>query len=99
MTGPTQPSWRAVLDDQAAQVLLAMHKAGEVQLHDGIVLFVRSLAIEVGAAIGAHRPPAGMRLADGRYAVDVRSAPVLIYYVPDLEHRTIRVCDLIWVAT
>ncbi|MHA6757673.1 hypothetical protein [Streptacidiphilus sp. PAMC 29251] len=99
MTGPAQPAWRAVLDDQAAQILLAMHKAGDVRLHDGVVLFLRSLALEVGAGLALGRRPAGTRLADGRYAVDVRSAPVLIYYVPDPVTRTIRISDLIWLAT
>lgn len=90
--------WSVSLDVRAAQTLTDMHKAGQEQLHDGIVLFARALAIEVAAAAEAGKPLAGTRLADGRYAVDVHREPALVYYVADVESRVVRVTDLIWLA-
>lgn len=90
--------WSVSLDIRAAQTLTDMQKAGAEQLHDGIVLFARALAIEVAAAVEAGKPLAGTRLADGRYAVDVHREPVLLYYVADAEARVVRVTDLVWMA-
>jgi hypothetical protein len=87
------------LDVRAAQILTDMHKAGEDRLHDAVILFARALAIEVGAAVGAGRPPAGTPLADGRHAVDVFREPVLLYYVAVPELQRIRITDLVWLAT
>lgn len=98
MTGALPQGWIVSLDIRAAQTLTDMHKAGEARLHDAIVLFARALAIEVGAAAAAGKPPAGTRLADGRYAVDVHREPVLVYYLPDPDAAVLRVTDLIWLA-
>ena len=87
-----------MLGQQAAQTLLDIRKAGDARLHDETVLFLRALALEAGAAATAGRRLPGARLTDGRYAVDIRRAAVLVYYVPDPDARVLRVSELIWVA-
>jgi hypothetical protein len=97
VTGALPQGWIVSLGDRAGQTLIDIAKANE-SLHDAIVLFARALAIEVGAAVAANKPLAGTRLVGGRWAVDVYNEPVLLYYVPDVEARVLRVTDLIWMA-
>ncbi|MFC1402202.1 MULTISPECIES: hypothetical protein [Streptacidiphilus] len=68
-------------------------------LHVGLLRYLRALALEVGAAVAAGRPPAGVRLSDGRYSVDVRREPVIVYYTVHPDEREVRVPDLIWLRT
>jgi hypothetical protein len=84
------------LSQQAGDVLVDVRKYGSDRLHDGLVRFARSLALEVGAACAAGRPPAGTDLGDGSYAVDVHGEGVLLYYAVIEPERLIVITDLTW---
>ena len=98
MTAGPLRAWTALTGPQATGILIDMHKL-DSGLHVGVVRYLRALALEVGAAVAAGRPPAGLRLSDGRYSVDVRSDPVIIYYTVHPAERQIRIPDLIWLRT
>lgn len=88
----------ALTGAQATGILADMHKL-DPGLHVSLVRYLRALALEVGAAVAAGRPAAGVRLSDGRYSVDVRREPVIIYYTVHPRERQLRVTDLIWLQT
>ena len=92
------PPWTVRTGPQATEILADMSKL-DPDLHAGLLRYLRALALEVGAAVAAGRPPAGVRLSDGRYSVDVRRDPVIVYYTIHPGEREVRVPDLIWLRT
>lgn len=90
--------WTMFCEQDAAEVLEAMRTSGAVELYDQVVLFLRALALEAGAASDAAKPLPGDEIHPGRYSIDVPHSPVLIGYsrYPDL--REFRVTDLIWLG-
>ena len=98
MSAEPPPAWVALTGAQATEILADMGKL-DPDLYTATVRYLRALALEVGAAVAAGRAPAGGRPSDGRYSVDVRREPVIIYYTVHLQERQIRAPDLIWLRT
>jgi hypothetical protein len=90
--------WTVFCNEDAANVLEAMRTGGHTELHDQVVLFLRALAIEAGAAADAGKPLPGLPMGDGRYNVDVPRLPILISYTPYPGMREFRVTDLLWLG-
>ncbi|MFJ4920189.1 hypothetical protein [Streptomyces sp. NPDC088725] len=87
-----------VCNEDSANVLEAMRRTGNPELHDQIVFFLRALAIEAGAAFDADKPLPGLPMGDGRYNVEVPRLPVLISYTHYPGLREFRVTDLLWLG-
>ena len=85
-----------MLTQHAAAVLVDIRKLGSDKLHDDVVRFLRALTLEVAAAVRQSKPPAGTRIKDGRYAVDVRQESVMIYYLLDAKNRRLVVTNILW---
>lgn len=83
-------------NEDSANVLEAMRTSGHSELHDQVVLFLRALAVEAGAAVDADKSPPGYPMGDGRYNVDVPRLSVLISYTRYPGLREFRVTDLLW---
>ncbi|MFF9391976.1 hypothetical protein [Streptomyces griseoluteus] len=99
MTAPL-PSWKAVIEPRAAQVLHTMGASGFKELHDQMVLFMRSLALEVGDAVQAGKTPPGLPMPiDGVvwYSIPVFNERVLFSYSIYPDQQQIRICDFIWI--
>jgi hypothetical protein len=90
--------WTVFLTEDAANVLQTMRTTGHEELHDQVVLFLRALAVEAGAAADASKPLPGLPMGDGRFNIDVSQAPVLISYSRYPGMREFRVTDLIWLG-
>jgi len=89
--------WTVSAAEHAAEVLQEIYKSDD-QLYRGVLLFLRSAALEAGGAVTAGKKLPGLLLADGRIALDVPREPVVVYYVPDLQEREIHVTDVIWLG-
>jgi hypothetical protein len=74
-----------------------IRKLGSDKLHDDVVRFLRALTLEVGAAVRQGKRPAGTRLTDGRYAVDVRQEDMMVFYTIDAVNCRVAVTDIVWV--
>jgi hypothetical protein len=85
-------------EQDAADVLEAMRTGGAPELHDQVVLFLRALALEAGAAADAGKPLPGDEIEPGRHSIDVPHTPVLIGYSRYPGMREFRVTDLIWLG-
>ena len=96
MTGATQPAWSVRLTQEASDVLTDIRKFDGDKLHDETVRFLRTFALEVGAARAKGKKPSGTPLSDGRYTVDVYHEDILIYYLVDDVARQILVTELVW---
>jgi hypothetical protein len=81
----------------AADVLEAMQTTGHEDLHDDVVLFIRALAVEAGAAADAGRPPPGLPTGDSLFSIDVPHTAVLAIY-GRTGPREFRVTNLIWLG-
>lgn len=95
MTGPR--GWTLFVQEEPGHALEAM-RAADARLHDQVVLFLRSLALEAGAAVEAGKPLPGHDMGDGRYNIAVPHDPVLITYTRFPGLREFRVSDLIWIG-
>jgi hypothetical protein len=89
-------AWSFALTQHASAVLIDIRKLGSDKLHDDVVRFLRALTLEVAAAVRQGKRPAGTQIKDGRYAVDVRQASMMIYYVLDAENRRLVVTNIVW---
>ena len=89
--------WTMFVQEEPAHTLEAMRVA-DPDLHDQVVLFLRALALEAGAAVDAGKPPPGREMGDGRYNVAVPHSPVLISYNRFPGLLEFRVGDLIWLG-
>lgn len=97
MTQPAQ-GWTFTASESAADTLQAILKAGDDRLYRAALLFLRSAALEAGSAVAAGRQPPGLRLDDGRIALEVPREPVVVYYLPDPERRQLFVTNVIWLG-
>ncbi|SEM59333.1 hypothetical protein [Streptacidiphilus jiangxiensis] len=92
------PRWTVAASEHAADTLQAVLKSGDERLYRAVLLFLRGAALELGSALAAgHRPP-GLRLDDGRIALDVPREPVVVYYLADTARRELFVTDVIWLG-
>jgi len=98
VSDPQRRGWTVFCTEDAANVLEAMRTSGHTALHDQVVLFLRSLAIEAGAAADASKELPGLPMGDGRYNIDVPGLPVLISYTRYPGLREFRVTDLVWLG-
>jgi hypothetical protein len=83
-----------------AEVMFDMLKsgpAGEV-LYRSVLLYLKALVLETGAAVEAGKSPPGLPQADGRLSLVVPREPVIVYFVLLPDVRELRVTDLIWMA-
>ena len=94
----SERGWTVFCSEDAANVMEAMRAGGETELHDQVVLFLRALAIEAGAAADAGKPLPGLPMGDGRYNVDVPGLPILISYIRYPGLREFRITDLLWLG-
>ncbi|WP_037604119.1 hypothetical protein [Streptacidiphilus rugosus] len=92
------PRWSFTASEHAADTLQAVLKSGDERLYRALLLFLRGAALEAGSAVTAGRRPPGLRLDDGRYALDVPREPVVVYYLPDRERLELFVTNLIWLG-
>ena len=90
--------WTMRMHEEPAGVLAAMRASGDDELHDQVVLFLRALALEAGAATDAGKPLPGHEMGDGRYNIAVPHSPVLITYCRLTAPREFRCADLIWLG-
>ena len=94
MTDPRH-GWSVSLGRDPAAVLAAMRDADR-QLHDQLVLSLRSLALEAGSAADAGKLPPGDEIDPGRYGLDVPHTPFLISYA--CYPSEIRIIDPVWLG-
>jgi hypothetical protein len=92
------PRWTFSVSEQAADTLQAIFKSGDERLYRSILLFLRGAALETGSAVTAGHPPPGLRLDDGRVALDVPRESVAVYYLPDQDRCELFVTNLIWLG-
>lgn len=92
------PRWTVTTSEHAADTLQAVLKSGDERLYRAVLLFLRGAALELGSATAAGHAPPGLRLDDGRIALDVPREPVVVYYLPDPTRLELFVTDVIWLG-
>ena len=92
------PRWTFTAGEYAADTLQAILKSGDERLYRATLLFLRGAALEAGSAVAAGHAPPGLRLDDGRIALEIPREPIVIYYVPDTDRSEMHVTNVIWLS-
>jgi hypothetical protein len=94
MNDQPRRGWTTYMEEIPAGVMLDMPP----DLSKKVVNFLSALALEVGGAIDADRPPPGDPMDDlaVRYSLQIPGEPVVFEYVALREIREIRIPVLVW---